>query len=52
MKLRPSGAEHVTAREYKNWRNTGVAFTWLETEATEPNLTLATAPVRVGLQVV
>ncbi|PNF36686.1 hypothetical protein B7P43_G13315 [Cryptotermes secundus] len=48
MKLRPAGAEHVTAREYKNWRNTGVAFTWLDMEATEPNLTLATAPVRIG----
>jgi dynein assembly factor 3 len=49
MRLRPAGAEHVTAREYKTWRNTGVAFTWLETEATEPNMTLATAPIQVGL---
>ncbi|GFG33792.1 hypothetical protein Cfor_05135 [Coptotermes formosanus] len=27
MKLRSCGAEHITAREYKGWRNSGVAFT-------------------------
>jgi len=49
MKLRSCGAEHITSREYKCWRNSGVAFTWLETEVTEPNLTLATGAVQVGL---
>jgi dynein assembly factor 3 len=49
MKLRSCGAEHITAREYKGWRNSGVAFTWLETEVTEPNLTLATGAIQVGL---
>jgi len=49
MKLRSCGAEHITSREYKGWRNSGVAFTWLETEVTEPNLTLATGAIQVSL---
>jgi dynein assembly factor 3 len=47
MRLKPLGAEHITPREYKNWRGSGVAFTWLETEVTEPNLTLATGVIQV-----
>ncbi|PSN38353.1 Dynein assembly factor 3 [Blattella germanica] len=32
MVLKPRGAELVTSQEYKLWRNSGVAFTWLETQ--------------------
>ena len=48
MNLRDRSVGSVTLREYKTWRISGVAFTWLETEATEPNLSLATAPVQVS----
>jgi dynein assembly factor 3 len=51
MRLRPFGADHITSREYKNWRNNGVAFTWLETETTEPNLTLTTGVFQVDVEV-
>ncbi|XP_039285869.1 dynein assembly factor 3, axonemal-like [Nilaparvata lugens] len=35
--------ERINAREYSKWRETGVAFTWLETEMSEKNLTLTNA---------
>ncbi|KAG8336053.1 Dynein assembly factor 3, axonemal [Homalodisca vitripennis] len=37
-----------TVGEYKHWRATGVAFTWLETEVSEPNPTLASGIVKLG----
>ncbi|KAE8740719.1 hypothetical protein FOCC_FOCC013739, partial [Frankliniella occidentalis] len=42
------GGEKVCVHEYRHWRETGVAFTWLETEQTEPNLSLAAGIVREG----
>ncbi|XP_069683358.1 dynein axonemal assembly factor 3 [Periplaneta americana] len=51
MRLAPHGGQSVTAREYKRWRGGGVAFTWLETEPCEPNLTLASGAVQVGQRV-
>jgi len=35
------GGNRVTNQEYIYWRNTGVAYTFLETDCTEPNYTLA-----------
>ncbi|KAJ9596537.1 hypothetical protein L9F63_012436 [Diploptera punctata] len=48
MHLRPRGAKYISSYEYKTWRSSGVAFVWLETESTEPNLTLATGAVQIG----
>ncbi|XP_014242376.1 dynein assembly factor 3, axonemal [Cimex lectularius] len=42
MKLKEKeGTEVINSIEYKQWRNTGVAFTWLETEYSLTNPTLA-----------
>jgi len=48
-KLRYFGAEHITYRESKGWRNSDVAFTWLETEVTDTHLTLVTGDIQVSL---
>uniref|UniRef100_A0A224XG76 Putative dynein assembly factor 3 axonemal n=1 Tax=Panstrongylus lignarius TaxID=156445 RepID=A0A224XG76_9HEMI len=42
MKLKDiKDGEKVNPREYKQWRNTGMAFTWLEKEFSVSNATLA-----------
>uniref|UniRef100_A0A8D8YTG2 Dynein assembly factor 3, axonemal n=1 Tax=Cacopsylla melanoneura TaxID=428564 RepID=A0A8D8YTG2_9HEMI len=51
LKSKPGG-ERVNYQEYKHWRETGVAFTWLETENTEPNLTFATGVLAKGEKLV
>ncbi|XP_034242967.1 dynein assembly factor 3, axonemal [Thrips palmi] len=43
----PAG-DKVCVHEYRHWRETGVAFTWLEAEQSEPNLSLAAGIVREG----
>lgn len=49
MQLRTKpGGERVNYQEYKHWRETGIAFTWIETENTEPNLTFATGVMAKG----
>ncbi|KAJ1527221.1 hypothetical protein ONE63_008748 [Megalurothrips usitatus] len=47
LKDLPAG-DRVCVHEYLQWRETGVAFTWLEAEQSEPNLTLAAGIVREG----
>ncbi|XP_054287701.1 dynein axonemal assembly factor 3 [Macrosteles quadrilineatus] len=47
LKEIPEG-ERINPREYKHWRGTGVAFTWLECEETEPNPTMASGIVKLG----
>jgi len=42
------GGNRITHQEYLYWRNTGVAFTFLETECTEPNYTFALALLNDG----
>lgn len=37
------GGNRIIDQEYKYWRNTGVAYTFLETDCTEPNYTFALA---------
>lgn len=49
MKLKDiSGGKLINAREYRNWRNTGIAFTWLETTPSEDNLTFGSGIVKLG----
>lgn len=38
---RIDGGNRITNQEYIYWRNTGVAYTFLETDCTEPNYTFA-----------
>ncbi|KAI5751458.1 hypothetical protein M8J77_007673 [Diaphorina citri] len=53
MQLKPKpGGERVNYQEYKHWRETGVAFTWIETENTEPNLTFASGVSAKGEKLV
>ncbi|RZF40822.1 hypothetical protein LSTR_LSTR003332 [Laodelphax striatellus] len=41
MKLRERHhGERINSREYSKWRESGIAFAWLETEMSEKNLTL------------
>lgn len=42
------GGNRVTSQEYIYWRSTGVAYTFLETDCTEPNYTFALALVENG----
>lgn len=42
------GGTRITNQEYIYWRNTGVAYTFLETDCTEPNYTLALALLKDG----
>lgn len=42
------GGNRITDREYVYWRNTGVAYTFLETDCTEPNYTFALALLHDG----
>lgn len=51
LKAKPGG-ERVNYQEYKHWRETGVAFTWIETENTEPNLTFASGVASKGEKLV
>jgi len=45
---RIDGGNRVTNQEYMYWRDTGVAYTFLETDCTEPNYTLALALTEDG----
>ncbi|XP_057337778.1 dynein axonemal assembly factor 3 homolog [Microplitis mediator] len=40
MILKEKNIPHLTAQEYRFWRNNGIAFTWLETEPARSNPTL------------
>lgn len=42
------GGEKITSQEYIYWRDTGVAYTFLETDCTEPNYTFALALLKDG----
>lgn len=42
------GGNRITSQEYTYWRNTGVAYTFLETDCTEPNYTFALALLKDG----
>ncbi|XP_073970066.1 dynein axonemal assembly factor 3 [Rhodnius prolixus] len=42
--------DKINPREYKQWRNTGIAFTWLEKESNVSNVTLAVGIEAVGDQ--
>lgn len=42
------GGDRITSREYIYWRNSGVAYTFLETDCTEPNYTFALALSKDG----
>lgn len=48
MKMHENGAKQLCAQEYKHWRGTGVAFTWIESDVSKPNRTLATGVVPQG----
>lgn len=49
MKLKEvDEGKRINYREYKHWRSSGVAFTWLETESSQPNTTLASGVVKLG----
>lgn len=45
---RIDGGNRVTGQEYIYWRDTGVAFTFMETDCTEPNYTFALALANDG----
>lgn len=45
---RIDGGSRVISQEYIYWRNTGVAYTFLETDCTEPNYTFALALSKDG----
>lgn len=47
LKDKPEGSR-INSREYRKWRDTGVAFTWLETEVSEINPTLTCGIFRHG----
>ncbi|CAH0390054.1 unnamed protein product [Bemisia tabaci] len=52
MKLKGMpGCGVISSQEYRYWRKSGVAFTWLETETSEPNPTLVSGIHRVGSQI-
>lgn len=42
------GGERITNQEYMYWRDTGIAYTFLETDCTEPNYTFALALLKDG----
>ncbi|XP_050543806.1 dynein axonemal assembly factor 3 homolog isoform X2 [Daktulosphaira vitifoliae] len=42
------GGKRITSQEYIYWRNTGVAYTFLETDSTDPNYTFALVIARDG----
>lgn len=42
------GGKRITSQEYIYWRDTGVAYTFLETDCTEPNYTFALALSKDG----
>lgn len=42
------GGNRITNQEYIYWRDTGVAYTFLETDCTEPNYTFALALLKDG----
>ncbi|XP_026804057.1 dynein assembly factor 3, axonemal homolog [Rhopalosiphum maidis] len=42
------GGNRITNREYTYWRDTGIAYTFLETDCTEPNYTFALALLKDG----
>uniref|UniRef100_A0A1B6CBW1 Dynein assembly factor 3, axonemal homolog n=1 Tax=Clastoptera arizonana TaxID=38151 RepID=A0A1B6CBW1_9HEMI len=53
MKLKDiPGGKSVNIREYKYWRNSGVAFTWLETTPSEDNLTFGSGIAKLGDRIV
>ncbi|VVC43332.1 Dynein assembly factor 3, C-terminal domain,Domain of unknown function DUF4470 [Cinara cedri] len=45
---RIDGGNRITHQEYIYWRSTGVAYTFLETDCTEPNYTFALALLKDG----
>lgn len=48
MRLRDVGGSTVNSQEYKHFRSSGVAFTWLETEVSRPNCSLAAGVIKTG----
>lgn len=48
MRLRDVGGTIVNSQEYKHFRTSGVAFTWLETEVSRPNCSLAAGVIKMG----
>lgn len=50
MRLTDIGAGVIFSREYINWRESGIAFTWLETDGSKPNVTLAAGILANGMK--
>ncbi|XP_077285886.1 dynein axonemal assembly factor 3 [Arctopsyche grandis] len=48
MRFKDIGGAVVSLQEFKHFRNTGVAFTWLEVEVCRPNYTLAAGVLKCG----
>ncbi|XP_057668455.1 dynein axonemal assembly factor 3 homolog [Diorhabda carinulata] len=48
MRLYDIGAKQICNQEYRNFRNNGVAFTWLESEVSKPNRSLVCATIPNG----
>ncbi|XP_050305115.1 dynein axonemal assembly factor 3 homolog [Anthonomus grandis grandis] len=48
MRMHPIGGKQVCNQEYKSFRRTGVAFTWLESEVSRPNRSLVCAVIPNG----
>lgn len=49
MKIHESGGERVSSKEYKRWRENGVAFAWLHTEPSRSNRSLSAGVAQVSL---
>lgn len=50
MKMRDNGLKPICSQEYKNFRETGVAFTFPEYEQCYPNKTMAASIIKNGSQ--
>lgn len=48
MRLKPNGGQQVCNQEYQNFRLLGLAFTWLETEASKPNRSMVCGVISNG----
>lgn len=48
MRLHSAGANQICPQEYKHWRETGVGFTWLDSDVSKPNRTLVAGVVPSG----
>lgn len=49
MRLHLAGANQICPQEYKHWRETGVGFTWLDSDVSKPNRTLVAGVVPSGV---